>query len=610
MATDPGFVTYYLNELNHLRIAGTEFSRSHPDLAGGLDFASSETDDPQIARLIESFAFLAARLQRQYDAQFPEVPTALLEALYPQLVAPVPSMAVAHFAVSPKQQRAIEGVKVPRQTGLFATTAGGAECRFMTTSTLQLWPIEISGVWLKPASELALLDDRSDVHSCLRVRLKCLGERNFADLAPESLRLYLDGDRNARYRLYELLTHHRIEIRIAPKDGEKASAAPPLPGLSLRQAGLEPEDAMLPYPDTAHHGYRLLQEYFNFPDKFLFLDLVGLKPGMLGDAQEVDLLFFLNIDPEEPLQLDRRSMRLNCVPIVNLFPQTSEPIRLDHLSTEYLLEPDLRAADVTEVHSVLRVTRSAGATGTRKSEVISPFFSPDPDVEGEGEGALRWMARRAPISNPALTGTEMLLSFVDPKMDPAAAAEDVLFAQTLCTNRELPRHITLTTRLQIELDLPSEDVRCLAKPTSPAYPPLGGENLWRLVSQLTLNKWSLEGPSRLDALKQLLLLYSGGDADARKRRQIDGIYAIVTRPIVRRLGTAHWRGFVRGTEIVVSFNEDQFVGNSALLLGSVLDRFFALYAGVNSFTELVVRRAHHNEDWKRWPARAGDQPIL
>jgi type VI secretion system protein ImpG len=608
MATDPELVTYYLSELNHLRVAGTAFSRSHPDLASGLDFASAETEDPQIARLIESFAFLTARLQRQYDAQFPEVPTALLEALYPQLVSPVPSMAVSQFSVSPKQQRAIEGVKVPRQTGLFATTTGGVECRFMTTSELQLWPAEVTAVSLRPAGELALLDNRSDVQSCLRVTLKCLGERGFDDIAPASLRFFLDGDRNARYRLYELLTNHRIEIRVAPKGADSEAKVPRQRGLSLRQAGLEPEDAMLPYPDTAHHGYRLLQEYFNFPDKFLFLELTGLTPGMLGKAQEIDLLFFLDVDPEAPLELDKRSMRLNCVPIVNLFPQTSEPIRLDHQITEYLLEPDLRAADVTEVHSVLRVTRSAGASGTRKSELVSPFFSPEPDAEGEG--SLRWMARRTPVSNPALSGTEMLLSFVDPAMNPAQAAEDVLFAQTLCTNRELPRHITLATRLQIELDLPSENVRCLAKPTAPAYPPLGGENLWRLVSQLTLNKWSLEGPMRLDALKQLLLLYSGADADARKRRQIEGIHAIVTRPIIRRLGNAHWRGFVRGTEIVVSFNEDQFVGNSALLLGSVLDRFFALYAGVNSFTELVVRRAHHNEDWKRWPARAGDRPIL
>lgn len=608
MATDPGFVTYYLNELNHLRVAGTEFSRTHPDLAGGLDFASAETDDPQIARLVESFAFLTAKLQRQYDAQFPEVPTALLEALYPQLVAPVPSMAVVHFAVSPKQQRAIEGVKVPRQTSLFATTLGGAECRFMTSSALQLWPIEVSAVSLRPASDLALLDNRSDVHSCLRVTLKCLGERRFADLAPGTLRFFLDGDRNARYRLYELLTNHRIEIRIAPHGSDSAAKVPPRRGLGLRQSGLEPDDAMLPYPDTAHHGYRLLQEYFNFPDKFLFLELTGLEPGMLGEAPEIDLLFFLDMDPEDPLEPDARSMRLNCVPVVNLFPQTSEPIRLDHLHTEYLLEPDLRAADVTEVHSVARVTRSAGATGERRSELISPFFSPEPDIEGEGN--LRWLARRASVSNPALTGTEMLLSFVDPQMNPAVPAEDVLFAQTLCTNRELPRHVTLATRFEIELDVPHDGIRCLAKPTPPAYPPLGGENLWRLVSQLTLNKWSLEGPSRLDALKQILLLYSGADADARKRRQIEGIHAIVTRPVVRRLGNAHWRGFVRGTEIVVSFSEDQFVGNSALLLGSVLDRFFALYAGVNSFTELAVRRAHHNEDWKRWPARAGDQPIL
>lgn len=617
MATDPEFVTYYLNEINSLRVAGGEFARTYPHLAGGLDFhGGGESEDPQVSRLIESFAFLTAKLQQQYDAQFPEVPTALLEALYPQLVAPVPSMAIAKFTVSPKQQRAVEGVVVPRKTAVFATT-DHVDCRFQTGATLQLWPIDVSAVVLKAANELSMLDARTDVQSCLRVTLKCTAEnRTFADLNPATLRFFLDGDRNARYRLYELLTNNLIEVRTVPAGKDDARLAPARPGLKLRQIGLDPQEAMLPYPEAAHHGYRLLQEYFNFPDKFLFLELFGIETGMFGDGRTIDLLFYLDIEPEERLLLDSASLRLGCVPIVNLFPQTSEPIRLDHLSLDYTLAPDLRAADVTEVHSVLGISRSARF---ERSDLIAPYFSPEPDPEpvpppNQADknigGPLRWIARRRPVSNPALTGTEMQLSFVDPQMDPMQPAEDVLFAQMLCTNRALPRQISTATRLDIETDLPIERIRCLAKPTMPVDPPLAGENLWRLVSHLSLNKWSLDGPNRLEALRQILFLYSGSDENSRKRRQIEALHSIETSPILRRLGNRHWRGFVRGTEIIVSFEADQFVGASALLLGSVLDRFFALYAGVNSFTELAVRRAHHKEDWKRWPPRAGNKPIL
>ena len=192
---------------------------------------------------------------------------------------------------------------------------------------------------------------------------------------------------------------------------------------------------------------------------------------------------------------------------------------------------------------------------------------------------------------------------------------DVLFAQLLCTNRMVARQVSTLTPFMVEADLPIEGVHCLARPTLPADPPLAGEMLWRLVSHLSLNTLSLGndaagGAAALEALKQILYLYSGTDENSRKRRQIEGIVALSTRQIVRRLGSRHWRGFVRGTEISLRFREENFVGGSAYLFGSVLDRFFALYAGVNSFTELVIRREHDDEEWKRWPARAGDRPVL
>lgn len=605
MAPEAEFLTYYLAEINHLRLAGTRFSKEYPHLATGLDFQGTETADPQIARLIESFAFLSAKLQQQFNAQFPEVPTALLESLYPQLVAPTPSMAIAQFKVAPKQQRAMEGIVVPRQTTVFATTASGAECRFWTGAPLQLWPVEVSDIELQPATELSILDERPGIQSCLRVRLRCTGETmTFADIAPSSLRFYIDGERNSRFRLFELLTNNLAEIALVPRGGEPAVFPA---NLRIRPVGLDPGEAMLPYPEASHHGYRLLQEYFSFPDKFMFVELTGITPGLLGSQREIDLLFLLDEEPMERMMIDHGTLRLGCVPIINLFQQTSEPIRLDQMSVDYLLEPDVRAAASMEVHTVLSVARSAA--GRSKADVIPPYFSANP--MNKDAGRLRWLARRRAVSNPALRGTEIQLSFVDPELDPMVPAEDVLFAQLLCTNRGMPRQISTLINFQIEADLPIERIHCLARPTPPIDPPATGESLWRLVSHLTLNKLTLQNSrDSLDALKQMLYLYSGAEENSRKRRQIDGIAGMSTRPVVRRIGNKHWRGFVRGTEIAITINEKDFVGASALLLGSILDRFFALYAGVNSFTELVIRRDGQEEEWKRWPARVGEKPLL
>jgi type VI secretion system protein ImpG len=607
MAAEGAFLGYYLNEIEKLRIEGSAFARTHKHLAGHLDFDDRETDDPQVARLIESFAFLTARLQQQFDDEFPQIPTALLAQLHPQLVAPIPSAAIADFRVSPKQERSIKGVVVPRETALFATAENGDECRFRTGFALPLWPVEVSQVSMPAPRALACLDRLPDVEACVRVRLSCMGPtRTFGQFSPATLQFYVDGDRSGRFRLFELLCKNLIGVAVVdPAEPDRPAMISP--GLGLRPMGLEPDEAMLPYPDASHHGYRLLQEYFNFPDKFMFVELTGLGEGTLGTGREIDLLFLLDAEPVEPIRVETGTLRLGCVPIINLFDQTSEPIRLDHVSVDYTLEPDIRAARSTEIHTVLGVTRSHA--GKDRAEAIQPYFGGMPDADDSG--SLRWLARRRPETDPSMAGTEVELSFVDPALNPTVPAEDVLFAQLLCTNRMLPRHLSSATPLEVETDLPIDRIRCLAKPTPPADPPMAGENLWRLVSHLSLNKLSLvDGPDGLEALKEILYLYSGSDENSRKRRQIDGLRSLRMRPVVRRLGDRNWRGFVRGTEIRLTFREENFAGGSAYLLGSVLDRFFALYANVNTFTELVIARENHDEEWKRWPARVGERLLL
>jgi type VI secretion system protein ImpG len=164
--------------------------------------------------------------------------------------------------------------------------------------------------------------------------------------------------------------------------------------------------------------------------------------------------------------------------------------------------------------------------------------------------------------------------------------------------------------LQIEVDAPVCAIRCLGKPSQQLAPPFHGDTLWRLVSQLSLNHLSLSGGAEsLAALQEILRLYSGGRS-ATIAEQIRGLTALSTRRVVRRIGDDVWRGFCRGLELTLEFDESRFSGASGFLLGAVLSRFFPLYAAVDSFTQLVTTSRQRDGTWTTWPPLCGETPVL
>ena len=247
--------------------------------------------------------------------------------------------------------------------------------------------------------------------------------------------------------------------------------------------------------------------------------------------------------------------------------------------------------------------------GAPKARVFSPFYAFRFDPRSEEETAF-WHTRRALAERRGMSGTETFVSFMDPRFKPTQPAEDTVYARVLCTNRDLAERVPAGVRLQLEQAVPAKSVTALLKPTIQLDPPLGGPTLWMLVSHLSLNHLSLSSDAEsLHALRGLLRLYqtaSPGKID----KEINGITKMRTRPVVRRLGNSSWRGFCRGTQVNLEFNEREFVGSSAFIMASVLDRFFALHAAVNSFTELVITSAQRSGTWYRWPAKSGQVPLL
>lgn len=609
MATDglDDILAYYQRELAYLRHRGAEFAERYPKVAHRLEFSGAEAQDPHVERLIESFAFLTARLQRNIDSEFPEIPTALLSVLYPHLVAPVPSMAIAHFVVDAAQARAAQGFLIPRQTPIFAETAGPQRerltCRFRTGYPVTLWPIEVGHADLAPAADYDFLDAMPEVAAVLRLRLQCQGQWSFADVQPKDLRFFIRAEPGAAGAIYELLFNELVGVALLP-EGQKTPGVR-LPPEALAPVGLALEDGLLPYPANAHLGYRLIQEYFTFPEKFHFFDVTRLPP--LGPHKCVDLLFLLRVSPQRRLGIGRRSFALGATPIINLFPKTTEPIRIDQTRNEYLLVPDNRWERSTEIHSILKV--SATSDVADDSRTFQPYFSFDHHTSMSAESAF-WTARRQPASRADMPGTDVLLSFLDLAFTPARPPAQTVFAHTLATNRGLAEHIAPDTRLEIEVDAPVAGISCLTKPTRQIAPPLGGDTLWRLISHLSLNQLSLaNGEQGLNALREILRLYAGIDGGTVEK-QIQGMRSLASRPVVRRIGSDGWRGFCRGSEITLGFDETLYVGSSAFLLSAVLSRFLGLYAATNAFTELVVVSAQRDGIWKRWPPLAGERIVL
>ena len=598
MLADDDLIEYYKRELAYLRHQGADFSARYPKVASRLAFGGAESPDPHTERLIEANAFLAARVHRDLDREFPQVAAALLESQCPSLMQPVPSISIAQLALDPTQGKVTAGYVVPRHTSLVARTATGETCRMRTAWDNVLWPLNITDVRLSGASTL-----------CLQV--SCTEGLTANELALDSMRLHLHGDWMSTMPLYELLVSAVTGVDVVDAQGQLRH----LPRTAWREVGYDEDQSVLPNPPHATAAYGLLQEYFSFPGKFHFFDLTGLS-GQTGQGAHFELRLLMDRSARGLRGLDSESFKLGCVPIVNLFNRTSEPISIDHRHHEFLLVGDRQFESTTEVHSILSVL--ASDPDAERPQRLPAFAALDaqksPHANASGQQAnpeasadVFWSSRREASLRANITGTDIFLSFVDPNNTRCTPSEPVVFAQLLCTNRRLASQLRPQTRLRAENLSSSLVVTCLYKPSEQRDPPLSGATLWRLVSLLRLNHQSLVGGANgVQTLREMLSLFAS--RSARDTGQINGVLYLEARGVTARLGSDAWRGFCRGTEVQRGFDETAFVGGSPLLLSAVLARFFALYTTVNSFVRLTARR--NGEDWKRWEPMCGRQHLL
>jgi len=572
---------YFQDELSYLREIGAEFARENPRLA---PYLSHESQDPDVERLLEGFAFLTGRLREKLDDELPEVAHSLIELVWPNYLRPIPAMTIVEFAPVPG---ADASAPIPRGTMIDSRPISGTSCRFQTSYEVRCAPFAVTGV----------TSESTPTSSRLTVQLQVLEGIDLAQVDTGRLRLFLDtgSDLTVARDLYRALMRNVRTIELIGGEGSGFALGPE----AVSPVGFDPEEAVLPYPPNAFPGFRLLQEYFAFPEKFMFVDLDvgrGLR-SLRGRNIEIRVAF------DRPLNrgtnVNRGTIRLNCTPAVNVFPDDGEPISVDRRKSEYRVRPMGARDRQIEVYGVERVV---GWVRGRNAQIDYRPFAAYRPITGGGTGDVYYRIRRR--SAVASQGVDVYVSFVDSESRNVAMAAETVSLDLTCTNGRAPGALGIGAIDQPTASTPTfATFRNATQVTAQTPPPIDRNLLWILISNLALNYSTLADPKALGTILATYNVRAQVDEQERRRMELmlEGIQRVTAEPLdwVRR-GVA-----LRGVRYAVSIQESKFGGeDEAYLFGAVLDRFLDMFSNINSVHQLVLRGVERNVRYQ-WDVRTG-----
>ncbi|MDD2759765.1 MAG: type VI secretion system baseplate subunit TssF, partial [Methylomonas sp.] len=524
-----------------------------------------------------------------------------------------------------------EGFSIPKGTSLRSQIGKGEQtaCEYQTAHPLKLFPLEISKAEYLPtlaavsACGLSSAKHLANVKAAIRIVLRSTADVPFNKMALDSLSLFLRGTGGIPYRLYEQLLANSKGM--ACKYSRNGTAHVEYSGEKgrVRGMGFEQDEAMLRNTPRSFDGYRMLQEYFAFPERYLFAELSGLDTLVNAcDGNELELFVLLERSDANLIHaLDKSNFALFCVPAINLFVKRTDRVHVDPSQSEFHIVVDRTRPMDYEIYSVEQVTGYGNEKLTEQS--FLPFYGSRSAYQGQAETAFYTLNRRKRLLSSkqrregirsSYIGSELFVSLVDGALVPFSPEITMLGLETLCTNRDLPLIMPVgigDTDFTLQINAPVKAIHCIVGPTRPLSAAYEGDTVWRLISHLSLNYLSLidtDAKQGAVALRELLSLYAD-QRDSAKRKQIEGVVSVNAKNVVRRIDTKGPIVFGRGLEVSVLIDESAFEGGGFFLMGKVLEQLFANYVSINSFVETVVRSTDRGEV-ARWPARIGRRHIF
>lgn len=604
---------YYERELAFLRQHSRAFAEKYPKLAAQLLLSGEGCDDPHVERMIQSFALMTARVTKKLEDSYPQFTEALLNVLYPHYLRPFPCCSIAYFEHGGGDLTSI--ATISRGTELQSRPIKGATCKFRTAWDVQLAPVQITGLEFNPVatapSEVRLPVGCNAVLTFSLALRTATEQEGFGKTG--TLRFYIDAEPSVASALRDALFLRRLKVYATGEDQRWTVAD----DRAIGSVGFAGNESLIDMPDTAHDAYRYLTEYFSFPEKFNFFDihLDALPARLRGESALTFHIAFGNLRADSNFSrllqtLGPQNLRLGCVPVVNLFAQRGDPIRVTGRQTAYPVVADGRRAyayDIYSIDSVRRVRQTAhGETQTEFRSFFSLRHGETPERNG-----YYWYAQRDPLIAESSPGYETSLSIVDADFDPVQPNTDILSLQLTCTNRDLPTLMSVglpSGDLFLEGGSSVRSIKLLRKPTPPFRFDHRRDGQWRIISHLALNHLSLTG-NGLQAFQEMLALYDL-PRTAASRRQIEGVLGIEHRDKTVWMAGKPFACFIRGQEVRLTINETNFAGSGLDIFVRCIDRFLGLYVSLNSFTQLVVTSNRTGEELIRCAPRNGESILL
>lgn len=621
---DPRLLRYYNQELRYLREMGAEFAREFPKIASRLGIEGLEVADPYVERLLEGSAFLAARVHLKLDAEFPKLSQRLLDMVCPNLSSPIPSMMVAQFQPQP-DPGLLKGYVLPRGSSLMgpSTSVSATRCEFRTGHDVTLTPITVkSAEYFINAADLSLsslpLKDRP--RSGVRIRMGLPDGLQFTQLGVDQLRFYLAGLQDVAFRLQELVLGACTGAMLGLPGRAGEGSRVWLDSDVVQPVGYGDDEALLPVTQRGLSGTRLMQEYFAFPQRFMFFDVKKLARGFAacpGNECELVLLFSRQGEGLEGA-VDAGNFALHCAPAINLFPHRADRVQVNDSAFEFHVVPERSAPTDYEIYSLQTVE---GVTQTNEQVTFYPLFA-TPHSAPPGHQAY-WSTLREPRlpsdkvrregARSGYIGSEVFISLVDAREAPFPQTLRQLSLQALCTNRDLPVFMPVGggAGMALETAAPLQGVQVLAGPSRPLSSLRENAAAWQLLNLLSLNHLSLidtDAEQGAQALRELLQLFTLA-CDPATRRQIEGLRHVRTKPVVRRHPVPGPIAFGRGLEVQLTVDELSFEGGSAFLFASVLHHYLARHVSMNSFVQTSLHSLARGEVM-RWQPGLGARPVL
>lgn len=600
---DPLLLDYYNKELIYLREMGAEFAQLHPKISSRLGMKGIEVADPYVERLLEGFAFLAARTQIKLDSEFPRFTQRLLEVIYPNYLSPTPSMTVVQVNPSPSEGDLSKGFVVSRGTQFYNRIRGESDTEvvFKTTQDVQLWPLSIKSAKLTGTPPDIVNLDRyvpptQTVKGALRFVIKIEGDQTFSKLKNlDRLPFYLKGEERIASQLFELIHAHSVTTLVC--EPGKVNNSPHVNQQGVDLEGFEPEQSVLPLHWNSFHGHNLIHEYFANPSRFYFFALTGLAEALSKiEGKEAEIVILLNDSSEELApHVDLSQFALFCTPVINLFEKQADRIEVTAKQTEFHLVMNRQRPLDYEVYKVTEVVGQDAVSSSNNLfrplfETLNQdmgnygrYFSANREMRLVSDSARKYGARTQYI------GSEVFLSLVDQNEAPYSDEIRYLSVTAEVTNRDLavlmPRNGH--NDLHCKLSIPSKNIGII-RPISPTRAPFAlRERAWRLIRQLSFNYLplsELDGREGGQALRDLLSLFVAHQ-DENAKRQIDALLASQVSAVNRRLPGKGPIVYGRGIECEITVDETGFSGNSPFLFGLVLEHFISKHASVNVFTQ-------------------------